>query len=42
MEDSQRLSYIYGGVTAAKKAVKKYTSALLRHPQKINWTKEQT
>lgn len=39
MEDSERLSYIYGGVSVAKSAVKKYTSALLRYPQKINWTK---
>ena len=39
MEDSERLSYIYGGVSVAKSAVKKYTSALLKFPQKINWTK---
>lgn len=39
MEDSERLSYIYGGIVVAQKAIKKFTSALLRHPKKINWTK---
>ena len=38
MEDSERLSYIYGGVSVAKSAVKKYTSALLKFPQKIHPT----
>lgn len=39
MEDSQRLSYIYGSVDAAKKASHKYIAALNNFPKRVNWTK---
>lgn len=38
-DDDERLAFIFGGVSAAKKATKKFVNALHKFPRKINWTK---